>query len=154
VTLRLGGVPAGCSEAQQIDVMKANRVKSSRGFTLLEVLVALVILSISLGVLFEVFSAGLRGRRTAKEYEQATLLAESKLDAVGIEQPLLEGSSSGQFDNQFQWRVDVLPYHEQGRNEAGDLLWRPLLLTVTVSWVDQKDKRSVVLKTLRLVPRQ
>jgi len=43
---------------------------------LLEVLVAFTVLAISLGVLFQIFSTGMRASRSAEEYTRATLLAE------------------------------------------------------------------------------
>jgi general secretion pathway protein I len=127
--------------------------RTAQGFTLIEVLVALTILSLTLSIIFSVFSVGLRGRRAAEEYEQATLLAESKLDSIGIDEPVQEGNTVGRFNDRFWWKTVVAPYHEEGRNEAKDLLSRPLLVTVTVSWGDPGDEKSVTLTTLRLVPR-
>lgn len=127
--------------------------RTAEGFTLIEVLVALTILSLSLAIIFTIFSVSLRGRRTAQAYEQATLLAESKLNSIGIDEPVQEGDTVGRFNDRFWWKTVVAPYHEAGRNEAKDLLRRPLLVTVTVSWDDPSDGRSVTLTTLRLVPR-
>jgi general secretion pathway protein I len=126
---------------------------TTQGFTLIEVLVALTILSLSLAIIFSVFSVGLRSRRAAEEYEQATMLAESKLNSVGIDEPIQEGDTVGRFNDRFWWKMVVTPYHEEGRNEAKDLLGRPLLVTVIVSWGDAGDEKSVTLTTLRLVPR-
>src|SRR5262245_49151974 len=93
-----------------------NRFKA-RGFTLIEVLVALTILSLSLAIIFSIFSIGLRGRRAAEHYEQATLLAESKLSSMGVNEPIREGESVGKFNDRFLWHAVVTPYHEAGRNE-------------------------------------
>ena len=126
---------------------------TTQGFTLIEVLVALTILSLSLAIIFSIFSVGLRGRRAAEEYEQATLLAESKLNSVGIDEPIRDGDTVGRFNDRFWWKTVVTPYHEEGRDEAKDLLRRPLRVTVIVSWGDAGDEKSVTLTTLRLVPR-
>jgi general secretion pathway protein I len=134
-------------------VSKFRTGPTTQGFTLIEVLVALTILSLSLAIIFSIFSVGLRGRRAAEEYEQATLLAESKLNSIGIDEPIQEGDTVGQFNDRFGWKTVVTPYHEEGRDEAKDLLRRPLRVTVIVSWGDAGDEKSVTLTTLRLVPR-
>lgn len=126
---------------------------SAGGFTLIEVLVALTVLSLSLAIIYAVFSASIRGNRVAEEYEQATLIAESKLNSMGIEEPIQEGSTSGNWNDRFRWNAVVAPYHEQGRDETKDVLRRPLTVTVTVSWGDPGDVKSVALTTLRLVPK-
>jgi general secretion pathway protein I len=125
----------------------------TEGFTLIEVLVALTILSLSLAIIYSVFSVGLRGRKAAENYEQATKLAESKLDAIGVNEPLQEGVTVGKFDDLFAWKTVVTPYREVGRDESKDIRRRPLTVNVTVSWGEPSEERSVSLTTLRLAPR-
>jgi general secretion pathway protein I len=125
----------------------------SRGFTLIEVLVALVVLSLALAVIFSGVSEALRSRRAALHYQQAMLLAESKLASIGLETPLQEGEFSGDFSDQFHWRALVTPYHEEGREEPDQAPVRALVVTVTVLWGPAGDERSVSLSTLRLAAR-
>jgi hypothetical protein len=115
--------------------------------------VALTILSLSLAIIFSVFSVGLRGKRAAEDYETATLLAESRLNSIGIEETIREGQTVGRFNDRFWWKTIVTPYHEVGRDETKDLLRRPVLVTVAVSWGEAGNEKSVTLRTLRLVPR-
>ncbi len=65
---------------------------------------AFTVLAISLGVLFEIFSTGMRASRSAEEYTRATLLAESKLAAIGITGALEEGETTGDFEDGYAWR--------------------------------------------------
>ncbi len=126
-----------------------------RGFTLIEVLVAFAILALALGVLLQVFSTGLRNARVSEAYTTATLLAESKLAQVGIEDPLVEGQSVGRFDDRFRWLIEVRPYQESEPDAAPEregLPVRAYEVVVTVSWDEVHDKRSVSLTTLRLAP--
>lgn len=126
---------------------------TSDGFTLIEVLVALTILSLSLAIVFAGFSDGLRGRRTADDYQRATALAESKLNSMGIESTLHEGHTEGRFNDRFRWEAAVSPYQEDDRN-VENKYQTPMVLTVTVFWPDKREERSVSLTTLRLVARQ
>lgn len=124
----------------------------SPGFTLIEVLVALAVLALTLGVLFQIFSTGLSNSRVAEAYAKATLLAQSKLASLGIEEPLGEGESWGRFDERFRWRVDV-ESHEEEERPADDLApVKPYEVVVTVFWGEANEERSVSLTTLRLAP--
>ena len=61
------------------------------GFTLLEILVALVIFALAFGVLAQIIQTGLRQSTGARSITAATLLAQSELARVGIEVPLRGG---------------------------------------------------------------
>jgi general secretion pathway protein I len=129
------------------------RGQRAEGFTLIEVLVALTIAAVSLAIIFNVFSVALGSRMASKEYGQAILLAEAKLDSIGVEEPFREGNTVGRFDDQFWWKTIVTPYHEAGRDETRDWLRRPLLVAVTVFW-DRPRGGSVTLTTLRLMAKE
>lgn len=122
-----------------------------RGFSLLEVLVAFAILSVSLGVLLQVFATGLRNAGVADDYTQATLYAESILAAYGRETPLGEGVREGPINDRFSWRgavsadVEGMPDPEKTRMRA----WR---VRVEVFWRGLLQTRSVMLETVRLTP--
>ena len=65
--------------------------RHSRGYTLVEVLVAFVILAMALSVLLRIFSGGVRNVGVSSDYAKAVLIAESRLATAGIEQRLPEG---------------------------------------------------------------
>lgn len=116
------------------------------GFTLIEVLVAFVILSLALAALLPGFSSGLRSLEVSEQYDTAALLAESRLAAVGREAPLAAGRSSGEFENGFRWHLDVLPLDELDP----DLGVQAYHVVLTVSWDAPEADRSITLETLRL----
>ena len=58
-----------------------------RGFSLVEMLAALVILGLALGALYQAASGATRNARVSAEYAIATTLAESELDAFVISRP-------------------------------------------------------------------
>ncbi len=120
------------------------------GFTLLEVLVAFVILALSVSMLMQVFSVGLRSAALSEEYTRATLLAESKLAAVGPEIPVEEGVTEGEYDDKYRWRVTIGPYEWSADDDFTDLPATPLQVTVEVLWGEGERERSVPLTSLRL----
>ena len=126
-------------------------MNKQRGFSLLEVLVAFAILSVSLGVLLQVFATGLRNAGTADDYTQATLYAESILAAIGKETPLEEGNHSGPINDRFSWRSTTSAYTD-GMPDPEITRVRAYRVGVEVFWDGSSQTRSVTLETLRLAP--
>ena len=124
-------------------------LQSCRGFSLLEVLVAFTILAMLLGALFQVFSGGLRAARAGDSYTRATVIAQSRLAALGVEFPLEEGTSSGSVDDTFHWRVIVRPYVEDAL-PAGQGIPTPLRVDVEIFWEEGGGARSLSLASMRL----
>jgi general secretion pathway protein I len=80
--------------------------RRSRGFTLIEVVVAFVMLALVLSVSFEIFTGGLKRAGELEDYSQALLIAQSKLSAAGTEKDFKEGQSQGDSDDRrFHWTV-------------------------------------------------
>ena len=124
-----------------------------RGFSLLEVLVAFAILSITLGVLLQAFATGVRGTALSEDYTRATLHAESILAALGRELPLEQSVMEASIDDKFFWRSTVAPYYVEGGADTSDAPVTPYRVVVEVFWQESGfQPRSVVLETLRLVP--
>ena len=131
--------------------MRTDRHQAQAGFTLLEVIVAFVILALAFGAAFRIFSIGFLGTRLSQDYTAAVLVGQSKLAALGASEPLPEGVSSGRFDERFAWRLSVKPYGEQAGASGTPTVARLLDVQLVVSWSDQPAPRSVTFATLRLV---
>ena len=114
--------------------------KPQRGMTLLEILVAFVILSLTMAVILHIFSGGMRNSKSAESYSRAVFLAQSRLAAVGVERPLTPGEDSGQVGTNLQWRVSVSAVDDGG--EADRLLMpvRQYVVRAMVAW--QEDGRD------------
>lgn len=124
---------------------------------MLEVLVAFVILALVLGVVMEIFTGGLRNVSRAGEYQKAVLLGQSKLASVGIETPLVESESSGEFgaaDAIYRWQLSIRPYRDQQIEQAdAPVAVLPVTLLevdIRVSWGATDPPHTIGLKTLRL----
>lgn len=125
-----------------------------RGMTLIEVLVAFVVLSVTMAVIMQIFSGGMRNARLAESYSRAVFLAESKMAAVGLERPLALGEESGQVGSDMQWRVSVSPAEDDATTNAQLMPVRLYQVRVAAAWGEDGRQRQVELVTFRLGPRQ
>lgn len=124
--------------------------RPDRGFTLLEVLVAFAILTVSLGGLMLAFSDGLRATQSSVAVSNATLQAQSLLEEVGKTIPVRPGSVTGTLDDGSRWEVTVAPF-DTGESGAAAVV-RTLFafrVDVTVEW---GRGRTLTLTSLRLAP--
>ena len=117
----------------------------SRGFTLLEVLVAMTSLGIAIVALMQLSSQGLRLLHLSDDYQQAVTVADRIARATDA---LAEGVDAGQ-EGRFQWerRITVVPVPEELTPGAGPQL-RLYALSVGVRW--GRD-RTLELASLRAV---
>ena len=125
-----------------------------RGMTLIEVLVAFIVLSGTMAVIMQIFSGGMRNSLVADGYSRAVFLTQSKLAAVGVEQPLLQGEYSGQVDETLHWRVSVLPVEDDGSTSRQLVPMHLYQVRVKAYWSEAGRQHQVDLVSLRLGPRQ
>lgn len=117
------------------------------GFTLLEILVALVIFALAFGVLAQIIQTGLRQSGVAESTAAATALARSHLARIGVELPLEAGETDGETGDGMRWHTDI---ELAGTSEEHYGL-ASYLVRVTVSW-GPGAAEQVTLTTLRLGP--
>lgn len=123
----------------------------SAGFTVIETLVALVILVAGYLLIQQSVWLGWRGAQIALTERAALRLAQSRLAGAGVEERLALGERSGQTPDGFTWTTRVDPYQRPGTADAREKLagyW----VTVTVSWSEGvlRPARILELKTLKL----
>ena len=131
-----------------------------RGFSLIEVLVAFVILSLVATALFRLFSSSLNNASAAEGYSRAVLVAESRLEAAAAQQPLKEAEDRGTDDGgRIAWQTRVAPYVvadlDRDLERASEALaMRLLRITVDVTFTGADGRpRSFSLATVRMGPR-
>ena len=117
------------------------------GFSLLEVLIALVILSFSLSVLYQAAAGATRNVRVASEFSRAIILAESILaDHSYVTEN--DYSANGHFDG-YQWVVTAWPAESELDSGFQSLKTQPLLhLQVVVRWPGKNKDREINLVTI------
>jgi general secretion pathway protein I len=113
------------------------------GFTLLEVLVALAILSLAVVASMQAFAQGLRLLRLAGEHQQATLLADQKVREVV---DLKEGREEGA-EGPLRWERTTRSFETVDlASPDGPPRGRVYEIDVRVTWEPQ---RQVEIRTLR-----
>jgi general secretion pathway protein I len=86
-------------------------MKSRGGFSLLEVLVATVIMGIAVTGLIVGLSQSVKNASKLSEYDRAAMLARTKMNDLLLDTDLpFSGSAEGQFDGESGWRAVVQPF--------------------------------------------
>jgi general secretion pathway protein I len=130
---------------------------SQRGFSLLEVLIALVITGLALGTVFRATTETIRATAAAARYQEAISRARSHLD--GISANLVAGEQAGDDGGGFHWRVLVRAADSTGKQDSAgrpvpntDMLVVTLYATtVWITWQDGENVRTVRLDSKRLL---
>jgi len=120
-----------------------NKIK---GFSLLEILVAFSILSVSLGILLKIFSSGVNTAMVAEEYTAATQIAESLMAEASVMEPLDIGETSGNEVEKYYWLVNI----EKMENPVIEDNVGFMSVQVVVEWDSgDKNKRYIELNSIK-----
>jgi prepilin-type N-terminal cleavage/methylation domain-containing protein len=113
------------------------------GFTLIEVIVSVAILSICLVMVIRLFSGGLRASRTSCDYTRAVVHAKDKMEELS-DDPVQD---SGEFDDGFRWESEMSPYLTL--EDATHNLWN---IKVKITWTNAINReKSIELVSLRIL---
>lgn len=127
-------------------------MRQSRGFSLLEVLVAFVVVALVLGVAMPLLGQGLRGTQTAERRTLALLHAETRLAEL-IESPAgRQRALDGELPGGYRWRAEVAALESGLRVGRRDAIAEAFVYRVTVDWPGARAAEAVTLSTVRLKP--
>lgn len=123
--------------------------RAQAGFSLLEVIAAIMLLAIAFAALMKVAGGSISLTQKAADYSEASLWARGLLDSAFIGTPIKTGSSAGQFNDRFRWQLAVTPWTDAGTPppEAPLHLYQ---LDLDVLWGPTSHPRSAHFRTLRL----
>jgi len=131
------------------------KTKAHKGFTLLEVLVALVVMGLSLVTIFELFQGGLQALFASGQHTEAFIHARQKMEEIALEENQVEGQRQGIFKDGFRWELQVSPYPmPQIKKAEGGSQIPPLdvvELSARVFYRRMGRERSVELHTIQIV---
>jgi type II secretion system protein I len=100
-----------------------------RGFTLIEVVVALAILSLCLSALYQTFGQSLRRAFEIRQRELAFMTAQSMLEEVAAHRVFKPEHRTGMTAEGLSWELVIEPW---GSEPYGDAVVRPVLVEVQV----------------------
>jgi prepilin-type N-terminal cleavage/methylation domain-containing protein len=124
------------------------RRQNRRGFTLIEVLATLLLMTIALPAIMQCINIGQRVGSKAKEMTEAAGLAHAQLSQILADQTWQQGSTSGNFSElgddykMYNWSLNVQPWTQ----DDTELQLQELDLTVT--WFDGGHESSIVLSSM------
>lgn len=125
-------------------VPRRHRAAAARGFSLLELLVAVAVMGLALTLLYRIDASAVRGVGDYAAQQRAGVLARSLLDARDAV-PAAGWQEAGE-DAGFAWSVSSAPWPTPPGLEVG----APLLheVTVSVRWAGRAGPQQVELRTL------
>lgn len=131
------------------------RTRPEAGYTLIEVLVAFMVLALALTFLLGTLSGATRQVRWSADAGRAALHAQSLLAEIGVGEVLQPGHDEGELDDgRYRWRLDVAPYLDplHPADAAQDPFAPQLLeLRLELAWGEGAPAQRLVLDSLRLV---
>src|ERR1043166_6427219 len=108
---------------------KAERRKAARGFTLIEVLVALSVVAVALAAIGSLVAVTVRGARAVPSRVALLETARAVMTGLPDRDALAVGSFSGELAGH-RWRVDVLPFLGNLVDPQQPNVWTPLTVIV------------------------
>ena len=123
----------------------------ARGFSLLEVIAAILLLAIAFTALMRVTGGSIGLTNNAADYTRAALWARSLLDTADAEGPLKAGHTEGRFDQQYRWRLTVTPWTPPDADPQQPSALQMMKLDLDVLWGQGRVERTAHFSTLRLV---
>lgn len=132
--------------------------RGERGFALIEILVAFVILALGLGAILTGVVVAMRSDARTQVSRTALRVAQSRLEAAGISEALAPGTREGMIANKFRWRQTVTELRPavDTRQPQGAARQAPAVNALRSFWVEvaveAPDGTATKLAALKLAP--
>lgn len=126
--------------------------KRHSGFTLIEIMVSLMVFALLFAVVLQILSTSVGNTRRSVDFTQAALWAQSRLDILGVEDIIEPGTTSGRFDDNFSWELEVIETEvadDRILDFQEDLPIALYHIYLTVYWDD--GRRQAEFETMRSV---
>ena len=128
-------------------------LSSKRGFTLLEIIVAMMIVGLGVVTLLEVFSSGLQLSARSQDKTEVITKGRQMMDQFLARGTLTEGTEQGSVGENGRWKLQVQPVRSAEELILGnDWELKEIVLDIVVP--ESGRDKGVELRTLRLVKKE
>jgi general secretion pathway protein I len=119
--------------------------------SLIEVLVAFVILSMTMSVILRINATTLRNHQVSAEYLKAVQIARSRLDQMAVDRESSNLDEQGIEQGGFRWRYLRQPQLEWGGEKQLAVPLFPVEETITIAWEAPGGERELQFSRIGLV---
>ena len=137
------------SGSLDVSVYSRTTAKRQAGFSLLEVLVAFVIMGLVVTAILQLLGNSLRSVAMADEYATAIQIAESKMASVGHLIPVEIGSHTGKLQDKFNWHVNIEKSVHPMPEISEKMRSYPYQINIEITWPLATAKHRFQLSSLR-----
>jgi general secretion pathway protein I len=138
--------------SEKLRIRNSEPKRNEFGFTLMETLVAMMLLASSLVVILQLFSGGLKSAKLADDYTRAVFHAREKMEEFLLKTQFEEGVYEGQFDDEYRWKVEIVLVVPE-ETEGPEVKPPPVdvfNLNVSVSWQSGDREKTFQVGTLQI----
>ncbi len=122
----------------------------TRGFTLLEVLVALTILGLGFSAVFAGISGSVRSMERARNVDQRVELAREKLSELDLLQKIRPSdSATGQFADGTRWTLQSSPFIASVKDGPQPNAASIIRIVLTIEWMGRNGTQKQVIESYR-----
>ena len=123
---------------------------SGRGFTLLEVVVAMAIVGLGVVTLLEIFSSGLQLGARSRDRTEGVAYGRQVMDQFLARRTLAEGTEQGTIGETNRWQLQVQPIRPVEELTLGND-WELREITLEIFGPESDREKRIELRTLRLM---
>lgn len=128
--------------------LPSDRCHSQQGFSLLEVLVALIIAAMVCGLAFNIIGNASRTVATSQHYQTGLQLADAQLTRIARQPEHWLGQHQGTFPPRFHWQAQISQW-QNSTNTTNHPDWVLYRIDLQLSW-PERTTAPIQLSTLRL----
>lgn len=134
----------------------SGRPRASRGgFTLIEVMIAVLLIGITFGVVFQAFSQSQRNIDKMDRHQTALQMAQNKMNELIVDFDVVLGKTiEDRKDDDYQWKIELVPREVDDLTvQKNQLTVRLLDIRLTLYYKVGGATREMKLFCSKLVPR-